>query len=168
MADLDDIMALKEATSKLLRQRGIDQWQHENPSLAHFVEDIEKGELFLMSIEGRLAAMAAIKSGNEPTYDIIYGGPWGGKPPYVTIHRLAVEASYLGQGLAEAMLRYAEALARQQDVRFIRIDTHRDNQPAQRLFERMGYVKRGWIYLGPQPDDRHRLAYDKYIEGSAS
>lgn len=166
MADLDDILALKEATKILLKQRGIDQWQHHNPSRAHFVADIDKGEFFLIRREEGLAAMAAIKAGNEPTYDIIYGGPWGGKPPYLTIHRLAVATSSLGQGLGEVMLRFAEDRARQQAVHVIRIDTHRDNQPAQRLFERMGYVKRGWIYLDPQPDDRHRLAYDKHIERS--
>ena len=77
MLDLNDIWQLREETKALLKERGIDQWQHSNPSYETFIKDIELNELYVYEENGIILGMIAIKKGIEHTYDIIYEGTWG-------------------------------------------------------------------------------------------
>ncbi|MBE0701172.1 MAG: GNAT family N-acetyltransferase [Acholeplasmataceae bacterium] len=163
--DMADIWSLKEKTSKLLKDRQIDQWQYNNPSHQQFLDDIDRQELYLYKENNQIVGMIAIKEGGDETYDIIYDGAWGFDEPYLTIHRLAVDTNHLGKGIAEKLLVFSEKLAIEKKTPYIRMDTHRDNRYAKRLFESFGYQLRGWILLNPQEGDRERLAYDKKMKG---
>lgn len=163
-SDLDAIWALRVETTALLKSRGIDQWQHKNPSYETFKKDIELGEFYVFEEGETLVGMIAIKRGIERTYNIIYDGAWGFDHPYLTIHRLAVKKEYLGQNIARQLLKFAEELAIQTNTNYIRIDTYMTNRFAIRLFESEGYILRGWIMLEPGEGDLRRLAFDKWIE----
>ncbi|HOI84716.1 MAG TPA: GNAT family N-acetyltransferase [Acholeplasmataceae bacterium] len=163
-ADLDQIWQLRLETTELLKKRGIDQWQHQNPTYETFKRDIEGGEFYVMEHQGEVIAMIAIKHGIEKTYNIIYDGAWGYDHPYLTIHRLAVKKEYLGQNIARELLQFADQLAISSHTNYIRIDTYMTNKYAIRLFESEGYILRGWIMLEPGEGDLRRLAFDKWVE----
>jgi len=164
MSDLDAIWQLREETKQLLKDRGIDQWQQSNPSKETFKRDIELGEFYVEEIHGEILGMIAIKSGIEKTYNTIYDGAWGKDQAYLTIHRLAVKRHLLGQQVSLLLMKHAEKLAIEKEVYYIRIDTHRNNIYAKRLFESLGYVYRGWIMLEGDQGDLHRIGMDKLIE----
>ncbi|MBU1142478.1 MAG: GNAT family N-acetyltransferase [Firmicutes bacterium] len=163
LIDLDQIWQLREETRILLKERGIDQWQHTNPSLETFKNDIHLGEFYVYEKEKTIVGMIAIKGGIERTYNIIYDGKWGYDLPYLTIHRLAVKKNYLGSHIAKELLKFADQLAIQMGLNYIRIDTYYTNKYAIRLFEEFGYILRGWIWLEPGEGDLKRLAFDKLI-----
>lgn len=164
MSDLNAIWKLREETRQLLKDRGIDQWQQSNPSLKTFENDIQLEEFYVYEIQSEILGMIAIKSGIEKTYNVIFDGAWGAEGPYLTIHRLAVKRHLLGQNISVLLMKHAEKLAIDQHVRSIRIDTHRNNRYARRLFESLGYVYRGWIMLEGDSGDLHRIALDKMLE----
>lgn len=164
MTDLDAIWQLREETRQLLKDRGIDQWQNSNPSRETFIRDIELGEFYVEEIQGEILGMIAIKSGIEKTYNVIYDGTWGKNGDYLTVHRLAVKRHLLGKQVSVLLMKHAEKLAIEQKVNYIRIDTHRNNVYAKRLFESLGYILRGWILLEGDRGDLHRIALDKIIE----
>jgi ribosomal protein S18 acetylase RimI-like enzyme len=161
LSDLDQIWQLREETKALLKERGIDQWQHVNPSLETFKNDIHLGEFYVYEEHHIILGMIAIKSGIERTYNVIYDGNWGYNLPYLTIHRLAVKRHLLGGDIAKELLRFADKLAIETGLNYIRIDTYYTNKYAIRLFESFGYILRGWIWLEPGEGDLKRLAFDK-------
>ncbi len=161
--DLDQIWQLREETRKLLNERGIDQWQHINPSLETFKNDILLGEFYVYEQDEVILGMIAIKGGIERTYNVIYDGKWGYDLPYLTIHRLAVKKHLLGGNISKELLKFADQLAIDKKINYIRIDTYYTNRYAIRLFEEFGYILRGWIWLEPGEGDLKRLAFDKLI-----
>ncbi len=161
--DLDVIWQLRLETTQLLKERGIDQWQFQNPTKQTFENDIRLGEFYVYVDQDQIIGMMALKGGIERTYNIIYDGSWGYDHPYLTIHRLAVKRTYLGQHIAEKLLTFADNLAKSKEINYIRIDTYFTNKFAIKLFEQHGYIKRGWIILEPGEGDLRRLAYDKWL-----
>jgi len=161
--DLDVIWQLRLETTQLLKERGIDQWQFQNPTKQTFENDIRLGEFYVYVDHEDIVGMMALKGGIERTYNIINDGSWGYDHPYLTIHRLAVKRAYLGHHIAEKLLSYADELAKSQEINYIRIDTYFTNKYAIKLFEQHGYIKRGWIILEPGEGDLRRLAYDKWL-----
>jgi|GEM_PF-51330 len=162
--DMPQIWALREETKALLKERGIDQWQHNNPAYETFIKDIDLEELYLY-VEGSIVlGMIAIKKGIEKTYNTIYDGAWGYDLKYLTVHRLAVKKHLLGLNIGKELMAHAEKIGASLGINYIRIDTHENNRYAIRLFESIGYIRRGWIMLENDLGDLKRLAYDKLYE----
>ncbi|MBU1141417.1 MAG: GNAT family N-acetyltransferase [Firmicutes bacterium] len=169
LKDLDQIWKLRLETTVLLFNRGIDQWQYEDPSLETFTKDISEGEFYVATDDnGFLLGMMAVRSNIEHTYDVIFDGKWSDEQPYLTIHRLAVKRDLLGSGTAKLLLEYADQIARLTHIDYIRIDTHEQNKYAIRLFESFDYIYCGWILLVQDKGDLKRLAFDKKIKRSTS
>ncbi|MFQ9703751.1 MAG: GNAT family N-acetyltransferase [Enterocloster clostridioformis] len=59
-------------------------------------------------------------------------GAWLNQEPYFAFHRVCVEESMKGRGLAARLFSEAEQYVLKTGVRNIRIDTHPDNQAMQR------------------------------------
>ncbi|BCR36308.1 GNAT family N-acetyltransferase [Mariniplasma anaerobium] len=161
ISDLKHIWDLRLETTKLLKQRGIDQWQYHLPDQQTITNDINLNEFYVYELDRQIIGMIAIKSGIEPTYDIIYDGAWTSDRPYLTIHRLAVSKQFLGQDIAEKLMIFAHNLAKEKHIDYIRIDTHENNKYAIRFFKSLGYELKGYIFLNKNhPGDPKRLAFD--------
>jgi ribosomal protein S18 acetylase RimI-like enzyme len=161
--DLDQIWQLRLETTELLKTREIDQWQYVDPKLETFKKDIDQHEFFVAEEHHEIIGMIAIKSGIEHTYDVIYDGKWHYDLPYLTIHRLAVKKDRLGTMVSNELLIFADQLAKDSGIGYIRIDTHEKNKYAIRLFESFNYVYGGWILLVQAKGDLKRLAFDKKL-----
>jgi ribosomal protein S18 acetylase RimI-like enzyme len=161
--DLKAIWELRLETTELLKERDIDQWQYIDPSIETIKEDISKNEFFVYELSNKIIGMIAIKKGIEKTYDVIYDGKWHYDLPYVAIHRLAVKRNQLGSKVAFELMQFAEIYAKEQDIHYIRIDTHEKNRYAIRLFQSLDYTLCGYILLVQEKGDLKRLAYDKHL-----
>lgn len=71
--------------------------------------------------------------------------------PVIVLHILAVHPAHQGTGVGRALMDYAEHLARQAGARAVRLDTHVNNLPACRLYEKCGYRYCGLVDLGLEP-----------------
>lgn len=60
--------------------------------------------------------------------------------PLVNVHDVAVLASHRGRGIAEAMLREVEHLARERGACKITLEVLSGNAPALRLYQRIGFA----------------------------
>jgi ribosomal protein S18 acetylase RimI-like enzyme len=161
--DLDDIWKLRLETKELLKNRNIDQWQYEDPTIETFKKDILAHEFYCLVDGIKLQGMMALKSGVEETYLQIYDGYWHLDAPYLTIHRLAVKKDLLGSHAAQLLMEYSDFIAREKKINYIRIDTHENNRYAIKLFTNHGYILCGWIKLNQKKGDVKRLAYDKIL-----
>lgn len=60
--------------------------------------------------------------------------------PLVNVHDVAVLASHRGQRIAEQMLALAEQIARSRGAVKLTLEVLSGNQPAQRLYQRLGFA----------------------------
>ena len=92
--------------------------------------------------------MAALTRDQDPEYA---QADWDAAEPALVTHRLAVAPAFRGRGVAAALLRQAEEVARAQGLRVLRVDTNSENAATQRLFPKLGYRFAGEITLAFRP-----------------
>ena len=116
------------------------------------LDDIRRGASFIIEEDGVTVGTFAFIPGIEPTYLKIYEGSWKEDfSKYATIHRLGSTRD--SHGVAEACFDWAW-----EQIRNLRIDTHRDNRIMQHCIEKAGFEYCGIIYLESGDE---RLAYQK-------
>lgn len=163
--DLNTLMDIVHDAVSLLKGMNVNQWQNGYPNTEVFTDDINKGTLWVVELDGRLAGFCNLSMEDDISYQKIYEGNWLTKDkPYLVVHRLAVKKDFYKQGIAKMMFGFAEVLALKNNIKSIRVDTHRDNIPMNKILQQLGYVKCGVIYLvNFRDEDKARVAYEKLL-----
>lgn len=164
LEDIPRIMEIVEDARRSLHRHRVDQWQGEYPGETLFRQDVERGELYAVRHGADLAAFFLVTDRPEPCYEDITDGKWTPELPYCVLHRCAVAGEYRGTGMAEQMLRFAEAAARALGGRALRVDTHRKNKPMQQLLRNNGYRYRGNVLVDENGHDPARQAFEKILK----
>lgn len=153
--DLPAIAELYRQARAFMREHGNpNQWTENYPGEKLILADIRQGNCYVYRERGEIVGAFSFFLKPDPTYAHIYHGKWRNNNPYGVVHRLAVAVH--GKGIAGACLEYAFSQCRN-----LRIDTHRDNLPMQRLLEKQGFHFCGIIFL---ESGAERLAYQKTTE----
>ena len=126
------------------------QWGTTHPPKAQLEEDISLRRLYVAKKEGMIRGVFYFCVEEDPTYAEIFEGSWQENSPYGVIHRIASDGS---GGIVKAAVEFA--LAR---ISHLRIDTHADNRVMQRAVEKVGFTRRGIIYIA---DGTPRIAYER-------
>jgi ribosomal protein S18 acetylase RimI-like enzyme len=158
--DLPQLMELVRHAVPLMRAAGNMQWDDDYPNEDIFARDIQLDELWAVeSVGGNIAGVAAITTDQSPEYASI---GWNIHEAAIVIHRLAVHPEQRGSGVAAALMRHAEQIAREQGISRVLVDTSAENEAAQRLALRCGYSYAGEIALHFRPGLRV-FCYEKYV-----
>ena len=152
-AKQEDLLRIQEiyayARDFMKKNGNPNQWRNNHPPLETLKKDIEKRLLFVLENETGIHGVYYFYIGEDPTYHFIENGTWRSDTPYGTIHRIAGDGS---GGILKAAVAYAS-----QQIPHVRIDTHHDNIVMQNALEKLGFSKRGIIYL---ENGDPRIAYD--------
>ena len=143
--DLDPIWALVRRAVAKMNAEGSEQWGPDYPTCADYAADISRGELWAaVDPSGRILGVACINRNEDPSYA---GVCWAYTGPVMSFHRAAVDPDIQRSGVATALLRKAEELARDAGLSAIHLDTYSKNRKMQGLFRKLGFVQRGEIHL---------------------
>ncbi len=135
--DMEEIQKIYDSGSALLQAMGIDQWQGDDKPK---IKEAMLPEVFVLE-DNRLIGTALLQS-YDPQYDEI-DGRWRFEGPYLAIHRFgSLEKT---KGIGYTLMGEIKKWAQYQGVEILRVDTHRENQPMQRLLEKSGFEKVGII-----------------------
>lgn len=149
--DLDTIMHIFEMAKAFMRKCGNkSQWDDGYPQRGLMTKEIKSGHCYVCcKTDGKAVATFCLIKEPDATYSEIYDGQWLDDEPYYVIHRLASDGSVKGAGrfCLEWCLKKHSSL---------RVDTHADNLPMQRLALRCGFAKCGRIRLD---DGSWRIAF---------
>ena len=129
-----------------------NQWGKTNPPHAWLVEDIKKGDLYVITDEENIHGVFYFWIGPDPTYGEIEDGEWRYHTPYGTIHRIASDGS---GGILRTAVNFCKSI-----INHIRIDTHHDNIIMQNAVVKLGFQRSGIIHLA---NGSPRIAYELYI-----
>lgn len=149
--DLPAIMAIyKDAKVFMERSGNPTQWAGGHPKESLIENDIESGTLYVCVDGETIMGVFAFIIGPDPTYRQIWNGEWHSAEQYGTIHRLASAGK--AKGMAKACFDFCHS-----QCRYLRVDTHRDNQPMQRAIRNYGFAECGIIHIA---DGSERIAFD--------
>lgn len=157
--DVAAVIGLLRRVVPSMRATGNLQWDENYPNAAVFEHDVEQRQLWVAEIDGALAGMIAVTTGQDPEYG--HAG-WDVEEAGVMVHRLAVDPEFRGAGVAAALMQKAEEVAVERCIPAVRTDTSRENEAAQRLFLKLGYVETGEIKLSFRPGLRV-ICYEKRL-----
>ena len=165
-ASIGDIPAIMEAVHQaqaFMRTLDIDQWQDGYPEESLIRQDIDIGQLYVVTdATGVPGALAALSLLHEPIYDDIEGA-WLTDGPYLTIHRMACGDALRGRGAAALILENALRIARDNGCVSVRADTHRGNLAMRRFMAKQGFAQCGQVLYPIQPNDPVRVAYERLL-----
>ena len=158
--DLDRIMQILADARESIGRLGIDQWQYGYPTRESVKEDISLKRGYVVLDGEEVCATFALMIHGEPTYKKIYCGAWIGDGEYLAIHKIAIDSSHRGTGLAGDIVEYIMNCARELGYASVRVDTHHGNVPMRKMLEKNGFEYCGTIHL---LDGQPRVAYEKLV-----
>lgn len=152
--DLPRVEEIYAYARKFMEETGNPhQWGKTTPETTQLIDDIAKGDLYVLTDNGIIHGVFYFYIGTDPTYGVIEDGSWRSDTPYGTIHRIAGDGS---GGVLAAAVAFGKT-----KINHIRIDTHHDNKIMQRAISKQGFSRSGIIYL---EDGSPRIAYDLLTE----
>ena len=148
-ADLERVMEIYYGAQAFMAAHGNPtQWRNAYPTPEIVREDIALRRGYVCEENGHLYAAFMLLEGEDPNYRRI-DGAWLNDLPYQTLHRVA--SSGERKGMVDFIVQWA--LTRCDNLRG---DTHADNLPMQRAFERNGFRRCGIVWM---QDGTERIAY---------
>jgi len=162
-ATSDDLRAIEAFLPPILKEMeavGNDQWSAAYPTRQDFARDVAEGSLFV-EVGEQVRGMVCLNLEEPPEYAPL---PWAITAPSLVLHRMAVGPSARGQGVAHAMLAFADEHARRLGTGYLRSDTYSKNPVMNGLFAAHGWTFRGTLRFPGRAHDFR--AYDKVV-GSA-
>lgn len=157
-ADIDNVMVVIKQAQDYFKEQGINQWQNNYPNSDTINNDIVNGHSYVLLKDDNIVATVAVSFDGESTYNNIYEGKWITNDKYAVIHRIAVDNTYKGLGLSSEIIKKIEELCLSKDVHSIKVDTHKENLPMQKVFKKNNFEYCGIIYL---LDGNERIAFEK-------
>lgn len=158
--DIKSIMNIINQAQAWFKDQRIDQWQNNYPNIETIINDINNSYGYVLLKNNIVIGTAAVSFDGEKTYNSIYNGKWISNDDYAVIHRIAVDSNYKGLGLASVLFKYIEELCLDKGIHSIKVDTHEENMPMQKLLYKNGFQYCGIIYL---EDKSKRIAFEKII-----
>jgi ribosomal protein S18 acetylase RimI-like enzyme len=133
---------LKEA-AKWLQNKGSNQWSGilKGEDRHNTSEAIKRGEVFVGMVDDQMAGMFVLWS-RQSEWDEEF---WGkdSSNVYVYLHRLSVQRSFSGQGIAQQLLFEAKAYAKQNGFSAVRLDCIAENAYLNQLYQEAGFSYSG-------------------------
>lgn len=115
-------------------------WEKDIYPTNDYLEDvISKGELYVATDDNKIIAALVL---NQNFVDGYNDAPWNvlaSKDEILIIHLLAVAYSHQGKGIAKSLVTFATEIAKERNLKAVRLDAMKVNLAAQRLYEGMGF-----------------------------
>ena len=150
-AVLDDVKSIMSIIRKTIKEMHLyhnNQWDESYPQEKDFIKDIQEGDLYVSERKGRLVAFICVNKIEPAEYT---GLDWSLKKDVMIIHRMAVDPEYRRNGIGRQLMNFAEELALQQEISYLKTDTNSMNENMKALFLKCGYSYIGEInFLGKE------------------
>ena len=139
-ADMPAVHAIYRAATANMQAHGLAQWDDLYPTANILDDDLARGELYVAETEAGVQAAVVLNETCDPAYA---NADWQFAGPALIVHRLCVHPAAQGGGLGRGLMAAVERWALEHGYADLRLDAYAQNLHAQRMYARLGYVKRG-------------------------
>ena len=160
-SDIHTIMNIIKQAQDYFKDQGIDQWQNNYPNYETIENDIINKNSYVLLNDTIIIGTVVLSFDGERNYDYIYGGEWKSDYEYAVIHRIAVDSSYKGLGIASTIINNVKEICLEKGVCSIKVDTQKDNLSMQKLLKKNEFEYCGIIYL---EDKNERIAFERVLQ----
>ncbi len=143
--DIDQIVALLNSAKRRMGEDKLEQWANGEdgyPNREVVESDISKQEMYVIELNGDIAAVCAINDDFYESYPVQIK-----QQDARTIHRVAVSENYLGQGLGKQLYKEAEQVIKQMGYNLAVVDTYTMNKKMCNLIKACDYKQLGEFQL---------------------
>ena len=134
--DVDGIMDIVNQIVVEMKESNNTQWDENYPKAENFKQDIEEGSLYVDEFEGDLIGFVCINDVQPDEYKEMN---WISDEDALVIHRMGINPKYRRQGKAKNLIRYAENLALDNGIMYLKTDTNSMNIKMYNLFKKCGF-----------------------------
>jgi N-acetylglutamate synthase-like GNAT family acetyltransferase len=132
LQDLDMIMNILKDTVAEMHSYGNYQWDEEYPNKQVFINDINEGSLYVDEEHGLVIGFLCINKKEPVEYK---GLNWSLDEESYILHRLAVDIKHRKEKVGFSLMQFAEKLAINNKIFYLKTDTYSLNTKAQKLIE---------------------------------
>jgi ribosomal protein S18 acetylase RimI-like enzyme len=161
-SEIEKIITITRACGEKMASEGIFQWNKYYPNTEAFNKDIDRNELFVLTLSEEIIGCIVISSTKDIEYDAIDWLTEDTKHYY--IHRLAISPAHQKKGYAKKLMDFAENYAITNRAASIRLDTFSKNLGNQMFYETRGYKRLGNIYF-PKQSEHPFYCYELVLIG---
>ncbi len=148
--DLEDIRLLY----KLIKGSIYCPWNEYYPNEENLFADFNSDNLFVLNVDEKLIGVISINPENE--LDVL--NIWE-NIKCLEFARFAISPLYQGMGYGTIIIKEIEKIILQRGYSSIHILVYVDNIPAIKLYDKLGYINKGKLYMY----GRNYFAYEKLI-----
>ncbi len=134
--DLAKIIEIKESIIEEMQELANPQWHQNYPTIEDFTKDLENNSLYVYEENNEVVGFVCITKDLEDEYQIVEKST---KADAYIIHRLGIAKNYRHLGIAYKFMKYAEHLAKMNNVYLIKADTEISNFKMNALFNKLNY-----------------------------
>ncbi|MFX0549476.1 GNAT family N-acetyltransferase [Hathewaya histolytica] len=134
--DIHDIMEIVDKVISEMNSYGNYQWDENYPREKDFLDDIEKGDLFICERNDIIAGFISINKCEAPEYGKLN---WSLDTDCLVLHRMAVNPDLRRTGIATELMNFAEEFATKQGIQYLKTDTNSLNDKMKNLFKKLHY-----------------------------
>lgn len=140
--DLDNICKLIALAIETMEKQEIYQWDEKYPTREDLTVDIQNETLYTVIDNNVVIAIYVINRECDEEY---YNCKWEfDTETACIIHRLCVSPVIQNRGIGKQILNHIEEQLRDLGFSSVRLDVFTENPHAIRLYEKNGYIKRGY------------------------
>jgi ribosomal protein S18 acetylase RimI-like enzyme len=144
LEDLNEVYQVIQNAIIEMKRDNIPQWDDQYPNRDILKEDIEKEQLYIVTLNSSIITVYVL---NEEYDEQYRNGNWSSdKLSFRIIHRLCVNPNYQNMGLGGKVLNHIEQELKDNGIQSVRLDVFSKNPFALRLYEKLGYQKVGEAY----------------------
>ncbi len=167
--DLDKICRLyKKCKDDLLDKRILQwgDWNNNYPSNEYLRQATAQEELFVLTLDKGILGAVIL---NEKQSSKWKGMPWNKgslaiKKKVLVIHALVIDPKNQGKGFGKKLLAYCEQYAYDNKYKCVRLDSFKENDMANKLYQGQGYTNIGTVIFDQKPEgNREYYCYEKVL-----
>ena len=141
--DLDELKVMFEDITKNMNENGINIWDDVYPFM-EFENDIEKGNLYLLTNNNDIVASIVLYKSNEHS-DCF---EWKNKETEALyIARFGVNSKYLKKGIGSIAIEESKKIAQKENIDYLRLLVVDTNFIAIKFYEKIGFNKANGIFI---------------------
>ncbi len=135
-SDIEQIMKIMSVTVEEMKSYNNVQWDESYPQAKDYMRDIEKGDLYVTKDGEEIMGFICVDYNQPEEYREL---EWSSDEKCMVVHRMAINSNYRRQGIGTKLMKFAENLALEKGVKYLKTDTYSVNEKMDALFKKCGF-----------------------------